>query len=936
MGDVSNFVKWFSELNNKGISVAGGKGASLADMYNNKFPVPPGFVVSAQAYDYFIEKSGLRNQIFNMLNSIDVDDTHQLDSVAKKIRELIEDASMPSDLRSDIVEAYDVLDAERNKINGRGITEGALAILRSSHEPPFVAVRSSATMEDLVDASFAGQQETFLNIKGVDALVDSVKKCFASLFTARAIYYRKKKGFSNEKGYLAVVVQRMIDSQKSGVMFSKNPLKNDGNIIIEAVFGLGEGIVSGMISPDHYVLNKNLDLIDRKISDKKIALTRNSSGKTEEIKLSNEVSNREVLTGHELKILGQHAKHLEEHFGRPQDIEFAIDNDGIYIVQSRPITTKSVDNVQEVDGNVLVSGFPASPGVASGIVKIIHSLSELSKVNKRNVLVTKMTNPDMVVSMAKSSAIITDEGGITSHAAIISREMGIPAVVGTKNSTERLKDGQVVTVDGFTGRVFDGKTVERIVDIKPIVHTKHTKVKTIVDLPDYAERAAKSGVDSAGLIRLETLVATSGKHPVWFVKNNKLDKYISVIHSGLKKIAKEFNEMWIRTSDFRSDEYRNLEGAPENMEMNPMLGDHGIRFSLKNQDLLEAEFSAVKELADEFNNKIFGVMFPQVISVEEVKLAKKIASKVRFPANVKIGIMIETPASVQVINDLCEEGIDFVSFGTNDLTQYTLALDRNNEDVQDLYNELNPAVLNSIAYVIRRCKKYGVETSICGQAGSKPEMVKFLLKEGIDSISVNADAAHDVSVLISEFEKSSVKSMVLNDSNHSNRVVKIKRLKEDVIENPVVHASVPGAGMQVMKPMLHGSDSPKRNISYNENVVRHTENWGSEERDYNPGIHTEKGDVPSLNDAISVSSEDFSVKKNDAEIIDIFEAPMEIERLGIPFEFQQDIIFDALVYSIIENSPVFKTMNESAQVTQNQNINESVGKMFDIFDSANS
>jgi pyruvate,water dikinase len=914
MGDVKGFVKWFSELSNKDVSIAGGKGASLAEMYNHKFPVPPGFIVTAQAYDYFIEKSGLRNEIINLVNSIDVEDTKQLDSTAKKIRSLIENSAMPNELRNEITEAYEVLDIEKSKLTHKGMTEGALSILRNSHEPPFVAVRSSATTEDLADASFAGQQETFVNIKGIDSLIISVKKCFASLFTARAIYYRKKKGFATEKGYLAVVVQRMIDSQKSGVMFSKNPLKNDGNIVIEAVFGLGEGIVSGMISPDHYVLNKKLDLVDLKVADKKIALTRSSSGKTEEIKLSNEISNREVLTGHELKVLGQYALQLEEHYGKPQDIEFAIDKEGVFIVQSRPITTKVHEKVQEIEGNVIISGLAASPGVASGVVKIIHSLDELSKVTKGNVLVTKMTNPDMVVAMARSSAIVTDEGGATSHAAIVSREMGIPAVVGTKNSTERLKDGQLITVDGFTGRVFDGKTSEKIVEIKKVLPTKHTKIKTIVDLPDYAERAASSGVDSVGLVRLETLIATSGKHPVWYVKKNKLNEYVSVINRGLKKIAKEFHEIWIRTSDIRSDEYKNLEGAPEWNEMNPMLGDHGIRFSLRNQDLLESEFAAIKELADEYPKKIFGVMFPQVISAEEVRLSKKIASKVKFPSNVKIGIMVETPAAVQVINDICEVGINFVSFGTNDLTQYTLAIDRNNENVQSLYNELNPAVLNSIAYVIRRCKKYGVETSICGQAGSKPEMVKFLLQEGISSISVNADAVYDVSKLVSDLENA---PQVKDHENKSfDKTVKIKRVSpmQDV-ESHVSHGPILGMGMQPTRPMLQSSESIAPTVNHREEIMKHIDSWGME-GDYNPGSGHVKSDVPVLNDAISVSSEDLLPKKRE-EIIDMSEPEMEISE--IPYEAQEDVFFNAIVYTEVQSNPAFmKLLQPKESESQNK------------------
>jgi len=897
MGDKSSWVRWFSELSNKDVSVAGGKGASLAEMYNSKFPVPPGFIVTAQAYDYFIEKSGLRQQIFNILSSINVEDTSQLEAMAKKIRHLIEEAGMPADMKSEISESYEVLDVDKNKF--QGAKHGALAILKNSHEPPFVAVRSSATMEDLADASFAGQQESFLNVKGADSLILHVKRCFASLFTARAIYYRKKKGFASEKGYLAVVVQKMIDSQKSGVMFSKNPLKNDGNIIIEAVFGLGEGIVSGMISPDHYILNQKLELIEHKVSDKKIALTRNSSGKTEEVKLSPEISNRDVLTSHELKVLGQYGLQLEEHYGKPQDIEFAIDRDGVFIVQSRPITTKSYEHVQEIEGNVLFSGLAASPGVASGVVKIIHSLTELNKIVKGNVLVTKMTNPDMVMAMAKSVAIITDEGGLTSHASIVSREMGIPAVVGTHDATTKLKDGQIVTVDGFTGRIFEGKTVEKKVEIKKMLPTNKIKIKVIVDLPDYAVRAASCGADSVGLVRLETLIATSGKHPVWYIKKNKLNDYVSVLHNGLRKLSQPFHEIWIRTSDVRSDEFRNLEGAPETVEMNPMLGDHGIRFSLKNEDLLVAEFTAIKELADEYSNKIFGVMFPQIISAEELKSAKKIAERVKFPSNVKIGIMVETPAAVQVINDLCEEGMDFISFGTNDLTQYTLAIDRNNEDVQNLYTELNPAVLNSIAYVIRRCKKYGVETSVCGQAGSKPEMVKFLLKEGIDSVSVNADAAYNVSVIVNELEKAVVEPVKIIKKMNGDNVVKIRRMNSNsqphALESHVVH----GGMMSPMRPMLHASDSN----SNSQITMKSIESLGIENDDYNPGKGV-TSDIPSLNDSMSVSSEDFASKNSETEVLDM--STEEIPKSDIPYEIQQDVIFDAIVGAEVASNPAMQ------------------------------
>ncbi len=853
-----NFVKWFSELSNKDVAIAGGKGASLAEMYNHKFPIPPGFIVTADAYKYFIEKAKLKDQIQTILKETNVDDTSALEKNSVKIKGLIINSEMPVELRRQIIEAYDVLDVEKQ--NFSKASESALDILRNSHEPPFVAVRSSATTEDLADASFAGQQESFLNVKGNDQLILHVKKTFASLFTPRAIYYRVKKGFFHDNSYLAVVVQKMINSTKSGVIFSKNPLKDDNNIVMEAVWGLGEGIVSGRISPDHYVVTPDLKVIEEKTAEKKIALTRNSSGKTEVINLREEISKREVLTGYEIKILAQYAQRLEEHYGKPQDIEFAIEDTNIYIVQSRPITTQVKKDDREVAGNILLSGLGASPGIASGIVKVVKDLSELNKVQKGNVLVTVMTNPDMVVTMQKASAIITDEGGVTSHAAIVSREMGIPAVVGTKEATTKLQDGQVVTVDGFTGRIIEGHGIEKKIEIKPIVPTK-TKIKVIVDLPDYAERAAESGSKAIGLVRLEAAIATSGKHPVWFVRNDKVDDYIKILNEKMRKIAKPFQEVWFRTSDFRSDEYKNLEGAPQKTEGNPMLGNHGIRFSLRNQDLLEAEFKAVKEIADEYENKTFGVMLPQIISVSELKEAKRIASGVGFPKNVKFGIMVETPAAVQIINELCEEGIDFISFGTNDLTQYTLAIDRNNEEVQDLYDEMNPAVLSSVSYVIRRCKRYGVETSICGQAASRPEMAKFLVEQGIDSLSVNADAAYDVSMIVSEIESKGIVNSPENEEYHKKEEKK---------------------GYEYLVP------PQKENIDEEELILQALGDLGDE---YSPGLGKEK-DIPPLNEAIPVSPEDFSKKEEVMEIPDFspdsFEnQPEEIFELEVMKEVQE-------------------------------------------------
>jgi len=745
------FIKWFADLNKSSGKVAGGKGANLAEIYNLGVPVPPGFVITAQAYDYFIEKAEIKEKITELLSTIDYENTKQLDELTKKIRALMTGAKFPAEMKKEVIEAYEILN-----VGDFDVRKGAaLDILKTVSEPAFVAVRSSATTEDLAEASFAGQQETFLNVKGENELIDAIKKCFASLFTSRATYYRHKQGFGNEGVSLAVVVQKMIDANKSGVIFSKDPSYKDSNVIIESVWGLGEGIVSGKVTPDKYLVSEDLEITDKLISEKKLAITRDSGGNESIVQLTEDRAKQQVLKNAEIKKLAEIALHLEKHYGKPQDIEFAIENNEIFIVQTRPITTieKRVEKsqIKDIKGEVILSGLAASPGIASGRVKIIMDLKDLDKIKPGDILVTVMTNPDMVVTMQKSAAIVTDEGGLTAHAAIVSREMGIPSVVGTQEATKKLKDGELITVDGYNGKIYSGKVAEtEKKEVLPVTSYTKTKLKVIVDLPSFAERAAKTGIKKVGLTRIEGIIAESGKHPEYFLKQNKINDYEEIIFKGVNEIAKHFEELWIRTSDIRTDEFQNLEGAPEQVEANPMLGLHGIRYSLKNPAILEAELKALKRVAEK--GKVIGVLLPQVISVEEVQKTKQHLKQIGF-SNAKIGVMIETPAAVQIIRELVEEGIDFISFGTNDLTQFILAVDRVKEKVQHLYNEMHPAVLYQLEYVIRVCKRSKVETSICGQSGSRKEMAKFLVEKGIDSISVNADVAKEISDYIAEIEK---------------------------------------------------------------------------------------------------------------------------------------------------------------------------------------
>ncbi len=777
-----DFIKWFSELNKSSGSIAGGKGANLAEMYNLGVPVPPGFIVTAQAYDYFIKKAGIGDKIKILLGKIDYENTAKLDEITKEIRELITEAKMPDEMEEEIIDAYETLSSEKTR------EKTADHLLEKSREKAFVAVRSSATTEDLAEASFAGQQETFLNIQGNENLLTAIKKCLASLFTPRATYYRNKKGFKHESASLAVVVQKMVDSDKSGVIFSKDPSAKNNNVIIEAVFGLGEGIVSGQITPDRYIISENSKIIEKNIVEKKIVIMKNAAGKQEVVKLKEEISKQQVLKDHEITRLTSIALNLEEHYKKPQDIEFTIENDEIYIVQTRPITTLekrfSPDSIKELKGEVILKGLAASPGIGVGKIRIVRDLKDLGKVKQGDVLVTEMTNPDMVVTMQKCSAIVTDEGGLTAHAAIVSREMGIPAVVGTREATTLLKEDEIITVDGFTGNIYKGKVAESAQkQVNQVFSKTKTKLKVILDLPTFAARAAKTGLKGVGLARLEGIIAESGKHPNYFLEKGKIRDYEEIIFRGISKIAEYFDDIWVRTSDIRSDEFQNLQGAPEKVEANPMLGMHGIRFSLKNPEILKAELNAMKRVAEEKKEVKIGIMAPQIISIEEVRHLKKMIMKIGFQ-KVQIGVMIETPAAVEIIKEICEEKVDFVSFGTNDLTQYTLAIDRGNEQVQDLYNEMHPAVLSQIAHVIRICKEKGVESSICGQAGSNKEMVKFLVSQKIDSISVNADVASEIAQYISELEsKTEEKADYLEKESYEQKIAEREPQKTKVMIN---------------------------------------------------------------------------------------------------------------------------------------------------------
>jgi len=735
-------VLWLDDVRAADLETVGGKGASLGELTEAGLPVPPGFVVTAGTYRAFIEEAGIDEELFAAMD-VDPEDSAALKQASETAHELILETPFPEEVRQEILAAYEEL--------GGGT---------------FVAVRSSATAEDLPDASFAGQQETYLNVRG-EKLLERVKECWASLFSQRAIYYRERKDFPHDVVDIAVVVQEMVDAEKSGVMFTSHPSTGEPRLIIEAAWGLGEAVVSGTVSPDNYVYDRKNGVVEEvTVADKKVQMIKDpESGETVEVEVEEDRRNARVLSDEEIEELVTLGGRVEDHYDSPQDVEWAIVDGDVYMLQSRPITTIDDDEAEleeeresengEPD-DVLIRGLGASPGVVAGEVRVVTELDQLDKVDDGDILVTEMTMPDMVPAMKRAAGIVTDEGGMTSHAAIVSRELGVPAVVGTGSGSRELVDGQVVTIDGDRGTVTEGRTepaepdhepVEEVRPKTPVKPMTATEVKVNVSIPEAAERAAATGADGVGLLRMEHMVLTLGKTPERYIQDEGPEAYQDRLVEGIQGVAEEFypRPVRVRTLDAPTDEFRSMDGGEdEPTEHNPMLGWRGIRRSLDKPDVFQHELAAFRKLYDMGYDNV-ELMLPLVNDAEDVIQAKKLMQEAGIDIEKrKWGVMVETPASAIMVEEMAEEGIDFASFGTNDLTQYTLAVDRNNEHVADRFDELHPAVLELIKDTIATCREHDVDTSICGQAGSKPEMVDFLVEEGISSISANIDAVRDV------------------------------------------------------------------------------------------------------------------------------------------------------------------------------------------------
>jgi pyruvate,water dikinase len=792
-------VIWFDELQLKDIPEVGGKNASLGEMRQNLqkkgVNIPDGYAVTAQAYRHLIQSAGIWDNIKEILKDLDTHDMHNLKTRGKKVRDLIYNAPVPKDLRDEIVKAYRKLCDEYGPNTD-------------------VAVRSSATAEDLPDASFAGQQETFLNIRGEEALIEACKRCFASLFTDRAISYRFDKGFNYETVFLSIGVQKMVRSDigASGVIFSIDTESGFKDVVlITSSYGLGETVVQGTVNPDEfYVFKPTLKdgfrpIVQKKLGTKEIKMiySKKESIDPTEIKPVPKAQ-RDVfsITDDETVTLAKWACIIEDHYSaeagyfKPMDIEWGRDGKTgeLFILQARPETVQSQKDANVLESYVLleqkkplVTGTAVGSKIGDGPVSVISSVSDIKNFKKGEVLVTNMTDPDWEPIMKIAAAIVTNKGGRTCHAAIVSRELGVPCIVGTGKGTEALRKAKEATVscaEGEIGNVYDGvlKYEVQRVNLQNLQRPK-TKIMMNVGNPDNAFDVANIPNDGVGLARLEFIINQYVRiHPMALVQfekvtdkkvrkeieaitkgyENRTDFFVDKLAQGIAKIAAAFypNDVITRMSDFKSNEYANLIGGKyfEPVEENPMIGWRGASryYDDKYRDGFALECKAMKKVRNEMGLTNVKPMIPFCRTVEEGKRVIEVMRDngiVQGENGLEIYMMVEIPSNVILVEEFAKI-FDGFSIGSNDLTQLTLGLDRDSAQVAHIFDERNQAVQNLVRDVITKCRKMGKKIGICGQAPSDyPEFARFLVDCGIDSMSLNADTVIKTTLDIIETEK---------------------------------------------------------------------------------------------------------------------------------------------------------------------------------------
>ena len=764
------YVLWFDELHREDVDIVGGKSSSLGEMTSStNVPVPYGYATTAHGYRYFMEETGLVERIKAKLEELhDVENSALLRKVTAEVRQMIMDEEMPASLAEAIRNGYEEL--------ARKVGE----------ENPFVAVRSSATAEDLPDASFAGQQDTYLNVRGADMIIAKVKECYASTFTDRATYYRVKQGFDHMTVALSAAIQMMVYSKAAGVMFSVNIMNGDDkSIIIEGSWGLGEYVVQGTVTPDNFTVDKaTLQITDRMINDKNVALVRKPDGDCEEIQIPDEEARAQVITDAQVIELATYAKAIEKHYGCYMDMEWGIDErDGkVWILQARPETVFSQKKEKEetvveattTERKIVVKGLPASPGKAAGRAHVIENPEDIDDFKEGEILVTTMTAPDWVPAMKKAKAIVTDAGGMTCHASIVSRELGIPCIVGTKSrseeATKTITDGQMITVDATNGIVYDGileeatKKEEPVAEARYVEPTPITGTKIYMNLgdPDLAERYGVLPCDGIGLMREEFIWTTFiHEHPMHLIETGRRDFAIDTLAEGMRKVCASLapRQVVLRLSDFKSSEYRDLNGGDkyEPEESSALLGFRGASryYDERYAPAFLLELEAIKKVRNEFGFKNLQVMIPFCRTVNEAAEVTRIMAEhgLQRNADFKVWLMAEIPANI-ILADQFNQYVDGYSIGSNDLTMLVLGCDRDNETVQHIYDERNLAVKRAIKHLIETAHKDGKTVSICGQAPSVyPEFCEFLVRHGIDSISVNPDAVVSTKKMVAQLEQ---------------------------------------------------------------------------------------------------------------------------------------------------------------------------------------